>query len=623
MNQDLVKQIFVKSAYPWAMKHAKPIQVDSGEDKHSPASHIYYDPIYKYILQIKNILYLRQFINEKHPAVHPIAQHDVRRVLGHDESKIISGVKSGNTIVHDVVIPPKWNLSAIPNMDEYSYNSFLASIEYVKEKIYSKSRVPRHVQFTEHLDKYASLFELETWLRNYYAYRALRPTIQIELLNDNVATYHNFSPEKIDLARHYCKSGEQHETKYYVFAKKSHGTAAKGVTLQLTNKDIINMLKNEPKKYAELAHMRIIDEVCGKCGVHFKRAKSNKMGTMDNLAALFAELDDILAFYQYYETRCPIGNLHDLGAKSGPNVATGKCSKCGFITEYAKTRDATYYKKYKTAFQKVQAEKTRISSEGLKKVAELEKVRHKPEITPKYQFSLKKTAEWSKIADKKYNLLINIGMFEKHKYQDIENAVINPSKTLKSSPARAIQIKGHIHNFLRDYATIINAENVVDFSSGIREIIEKQKKTSDIKDIDTLPKFDDFAKLDEKYKNSLNAEDYCNFLLEYLANIFVTLSNVNKQKYKKMIESLITHFTNKILEKERFMSKPEPYIAKIDVTGLEDVSNDDVSGDEWTQRQLDISSAESSGSDDVETYENEISNDAYDVENAGDIWETE
>lgn len=597
MSADVIKQIFIKNAYTWAMKHARPIQVDDESARQTSENPIYIDSFYRYIYYTKKIA-----PDSKRPS----DLDDVRTILGRDEAKVLSDLKQDISMYSTVTAPKPWKISDIPEFDEYTYKSFLSMLEYYQEMLYIKSRVPKHVQVVEYMEKYKDLLDMQFRLRMLMAQRRLRPNLDIPLLNNIREKYNNFAPNKIDLAKHFCPNGDLHKTGSYVYTdgKKE---------VEINRKEIIEWLNtNNVEKLAEFAKLKVVDEKCEKCKANIRRAKS--LQTSDKaLAKMFGHIDDLIAFYQYYETRCPKGNLHD--------IQDNICTKCKFDTAYIKSSDVDYYEKYKAGFQKVQREKLSLAIRSLERIANENKLEFKSNVAAKdYKFSLKQTAEWSQISGVKYNLIVNIGLYEKLKFVDLENANINPSKTSEPSLTRAMRFKNYIHIILRDYTMLMNHENVVDMPIELKEIFDAQKKIDIGKLQGSLPKFDEFAELDREH-SKLSIENYVNFLQEYLAGIIVRIHNESSEKYKTMAKALVKYFTNLVIQGEKFISKPEPVFAKLAITALEDNSEDEVgvSGDDWDGHQQEASEAEK----DVETYENEISHEAFDVENADDIWENE
>ena len=115
MSADVIKQIFIKNAYSWAMKYAKPINVNVDSSKQTSENPIYIDPFYKYVYYIKKIA-----TNGKSPA----NLNDIYNILGRKETEVISGIKNGINMYAKVLPPKQWHLSALPEFDEYSYKSF-------------------------------------------------------------------------------------------------------------------------------------------------------------------------------------------------------------------------------------------------------------------------------------------------------------------------------------------------------------------------------------------------------------------------------------------------------------------------------------------------------------------
>jgi hypothetical protein len=598
MNVDIVKQIFLSKAYSWASKHAKPIKVDIEKQQELIQNHLLIDPFYSYVYLTKKIL-------SKNP---PKSIEDIKGVLGDSEESLLSSIKNDDAGHYDLVeVPAKSNNTKdIKDYDEYKYKSFISVLEYYKNRIYQNAFVPVHVQVKEYLDKWAELYQLEKNVFNEVRKYKIRSNIDIVLNNDIVGKYNNFSPNRIDLSQHFCPSGELHKGDIFIYSDGKQ-------ELEITKKEINEWLtSNNTEKIALFNKLNLINEKCSNCKNKIRDAESNNKNEK-SLQQMFKKIDDVVAFYQYYETRCPKGNLHDFD--------NNKCKNCNINTEYVKKNNAEYYDKYSAIFNKIQLEKQRVSIDSLKNIQNENDKKYKYDGDDKYEYTLKKTAEWSKLLDVKYNLIVNIGLFEGNKYTDIETSKINPSKD-KKNLSRYIKLKGYIHEVLREYNIILNHEKLVDMQLVFKQFLEEQKKIELNNIKEQMPAFD-FIKLDEKYIYALDKENYTNFLQEYLSNIIITLFNVNNN-YKTLGQSLARYFTKNILDKEKIISKPEPIIASADITTIEEGSEDEVgvSGDEWAGHATEKSDGEFEA-EEVETYENEIDNEGYDVENANDVWDNE
>lgn len=605
MNANIVKEIFLKNAYTWAMKHAKPIQI-SEEHKSTHEDPIANDPFYgytKYALTISG----------KH-------SNDIAKVLGRPEDKVLKEAVDGIEMFSTVKPPGSWKFkpsklsnSGDPLFDKYTYDSFIAMLEYYQQSVYRKSFVPRHVQVSEYLNKYAYLLSDQKIIRRKVTIRQLRPICDLELLSDNVAKYNNFDPARIDLARHYCPSGEPHKAGSYIYTNGK-------TTTELKQSDIVGWLtSNDKEKLSAFANMRLINERCEKCNQTIRDAKSS-VKSDKSLATMFKKSDDILAFYQYYETRCPAGNLHD--------IIDNICKKCGMHTDFSKKANKEFYEKYVKQFNKVQLEKQSIVIKSIESIKESNDATYeepKP-VIPEYKFSLKKTAEWSQLTGIKYNLLSNIGLFEGIKYVDLESATVNPSKESTNYAMRIMKLKGYIYSVLRNYNLLIGYENIVDIPDDIKDILDAQKRVHlDPKELPiVLPKFDNFIELDRKH-SVLTPENYVNFLQEYLAGIFIDISSKTPEKYKTLASAFVKYSTKYIMTSEKALSKPTPVFAKIDITTTEDNSEDEsvASADEYANHNSDESASEFAEEAETETYENEINNEGFDVEDADAVWETE
>jgi hypothetical protein len=597
MTVDLIKQIFIKSAYTWAMKYAKPIHVSDNADLDSKDNNITLDPFYKYVYLAKSLSGVKTNYD------------NVNVLLGKSESTIVKEMKD-NISAYSNVKPTKFIGDKDSKLD-FKYESYVSMLEYYNNLIYTKSFVPKHLQVIEYQNKFSKLLEVENKLIYENKKLLLRPLIDIPIEQDLVAKYNKFDQYLLDLAQHYCKDGNQHKTVSYIY------TDSKSNNVEIDKATIVNWLEtNNLEKLKTLEDCKITDEKCGKCNILIRSAKS-QLKADKTFNTMFKLIDDISAFYQYYETRCPLGNLHE--------IENNTCINCKFQTNYVNKLDKSYYDKYSNFYLKIQNEKLSLAIKSLKSIDN--NVKLEPlQLNNDYQFTLRKVAEWSQILNIKYNLLVNIGLFEGLKYELIESSEINPSKTVEPNMTRAMRIKTHIFNVIREYNIVVNHENLVDYPLVLKEMINEQKKIESKNFANSLPKFEDFIILDNKYKHTINVVNYNNFLLEYLANIMVQLYNISN-KYNTLGKLLSKYFTNQILISEKFICKPEPFFSKL--MSIDNSSSESSGVDEWGSNNSSDASNNSDNltdlDDDIkaETYENDIDNEGFDVENADDIWEND
>lgn len=615
---DLIKQILTRNAFPWAMKYVKPIDTNTTETKSMYNDPVQADPFYNYV-------HFAMQANNKHK----ISFDDSKQLLGRDLGRVLIDIKHGISPYEHVKEIPPWHLSNDALLDEYMYGSYVSMKEYIKEKIYEKSFVPRHVQVSEYLEKYSNLLDIEKKLRKRTIRYLLRPNIEIKLLNDFLFKYNNFNPKLLDLAQHYCPNGELHEVGSYLYIPVKKATDAKPVVaiesdsskiVEINKKDIVGWLDNkDTAQLSKFATLKLINERCSKCKNTIRDAKSS-VKSDKSLALMFKKIDDILAFYQYYESRCPKGNLHD--------IENEKCKKCGMITEFSKKSNVEFYEKYSDQFQKIQKEKILITIKSLKDATNANKNSIKREETKAPQYSLKKTAEWSQLSGVKYNIIVNLGFTEGHKFSDINDASINPSKSVSDMQEynmRAMKLKGYILWVLRDYNMLLNHENIVELPPELKEIFNAQKKITIEGLSKVMPRFDDFGSQD-MLNATLPIEQYSNWLQEYLAGVIVDIVSHSGEKFKILGTGLMKYFTDGILNQEKLLSKPTPYFMKNkDMVEIEDASGTDtgVSADEWANKQSSSESESDVEKEEIEEVDDFAIEENMDLEDVADTFEVE
>jgi len=618
INVDVIKQIFLKTAYPWAKRYSKPIKVSENSENQlavSTQNIVDTDPFYQYLYYAKRLACNSNV--EKHC---PKSMGAVKDILGRSIEKIADDMKESINLYTTIKAPKKWDFGD-KLYDDYTYRSFETSLMYLEREIYLKPFVPRHMQVVQYYEDTKDVLEQEKQYHLRLARQVLRPMFEFELLNDIQGDLGDFRPDKLDLAKHYCSNGHQHVPGSFIYKTKG------GKEVELTNKEINGWISDKNlSKLAELTTMKLIDEKCKLCKKHIRSSTSDKTSGK-SLENIFAKLDDIIAFYQYYTTRCPEGDLHD--------IKNNVCAKCKIKTDIPHDTEDAYYKKHISKFKKIEREKQALSLQSLKQAHEENDESRKYASTvvlnktANYKFTQQKIAEWSQLAGVKYNILANIGLTEGVAMEDIQSSRINPSKTELSPGAymtQSIKIKNYILQILRDYNMLMNHENIVGLPLYLKEILTAQKKV-DIKGLHkSMPQVTDaFMVLDNKYKYTLKPKLYANFLLEYLAGIMVEIDQVSTKQYKLMAKMLIQHFTKNIMTQDVLFSKAESIFSKKNkgVTEQEDNLTDEaVSGDEYAGYRTDESIGEFSD-DKTEHYKNEITNfaDAYDVENAADVWD--
>jgi len=582
MSVALIKAIF-GVAYKWALNHIKPIAVTEAQ------AYVYkeLDPVYDYAFLFKKASGVKlkytdteKILGRSLPA---IETDRVRDILRYDTMPL------ADEITMDEKTPAKATAALALKYATDSYN-YVA--QYMRGHIYTQNVVPLHPQVAQFREKYEYIKDLEAVALIRAKILKLRPSL---LLDFDIKNRHDYS--YIDITQHYCSSGELHKVGAYVYASRAKKTGGARQTktrygaadeITYTKKEILGwLMENNKEKLAELSNLRVVNEKCEKCGQLIRDASGNLGGK--SMTKLFNAQDNENAFYQYFDSRCPLGNLHE--------IVDGKCSKCGLNT--AKPRNEEYYNKYFNVFVGNQKEKLKISIASLKRKPPQSIHSDVLEWTP----TLKYTSELSQLSNVNYNIIINIGLTEGLKWPEIEQSKVNPSKALYSFKARSLKFKSHILNLVRMFNLIKNHRNVVELPKDLKEVFNK----ADIDAIYAKVKPADFIDLEDKYRYALTPENYCNFLQEFLAKFIIDICVGETGK------KLMACIMNQIIIIERAFSKADPFYFKPDVVSAENATSSEGEKDANDVELPDDSGDEEPGDG--------FNNEGYDVEKADDVWE--
>lgn len=591
MSIGMVKAIFA-NAYRWAMQHAKPIHMAQRELKHNNSDDLIANCYYNYLLFARRMEFYTLAANSNTYKI-PLLANNPAEILDLEIKDIIDQFAQ-------TTMPKQWHAVKQPTfMDKFSYMSFRATFDLLLSRIMFGLAVPRDPRLDEYEERYAELWKMEKKLRWIQHSRTAANIAVVQIKNNLVRKYNNFAQEHIDLLRHYCPDGSLHKIDECVYLNSNKREVS------LTRKQITNWLESAIKpdgekareELAKFREMKLVDMKCSKCNTYVLTAKS-KMRGPNALVDMFKQLDDINAFFQYYENRCPKGNLHE--------YVDGKCS-CGYDVTYAKTKNSDYYKKYIDSFEDMQKKKNEQARANIENLRATLSYKRRPPVLPKYEYSLKNTAEWSKLLDVSYNILVNLGLTEGLYFEEIASNKINPSKEPYSFVTRSIKLKGHVLWVLRTINLLNNYKNDVFMHAELKELIGLSVNKSSsgapaherlVSKINT----GNFAKMDAEYSLILTQENYCNFILEYLAGLIVL---IHEEKTKFSI-ALAKYFTKKLVEFNKMLSKQQPYVAKVD----SNIDFDDEGG------------GDAEPFEEVEDDDDE-DDDGFDVENENDVWENE
>lgn len=678
INTDIIKQIFLKIAYQWARGHTRPSKSDNTPILEPIINNIVTtDMIYLYTVYAKNLDIANQKSNKKHY----LKLADITAVLNTNIKQIEENTRRGVSIFESLNVPVAWSFGD-KLFDQYTYESYLQLLDYDKSQIFKYDFVPEHQVVKEFYEKHKNVNVLQNKLHYRYAKRHIRSVYAVPLLND-LLLLNNYSPANIDLSQHYCASGERHKVGSYIYSindasinttknmanasiSNANVSISNANTMELTKDQIIDWLKTDNnEKLTEFRSLYIIDERCKLCKKLIRSSHADEKFDK-SLQNTFKRLNNIEAFYKYYDSRCPKGELHE--------IDNHICIKCNLHTEFKAKADISYYDKYSTLFDDINQQKLKISVEKLGEIQKFNKI--KPDKLPElaeYTYSLQNLAEWSQISGIKYNILLNIGLTEGYKFAELQDNDINPTKNIEKQTtttintttinnttvtntndplkkyssygeyvtydplqvgnpeemfiAQGLRLKCYILDIIRKYNTTINHDLTTDIPVDIKDILIQSKKDGlniDTKNLVTMmPNITgNFLVEEKKSKYTLSDKDYANFLLEFLGNMMVKLHKDPINKYKSLGKSLMMYFSNSIVNTEMLFSKPESLYAKT----YKNVSDSETDHSDADDNVIKTDSEEISGEEALEKDDeivNDIDNEAFDVENIEDVFETD
>ena len=510
--------------------------------------------------------------------------------------------KSTKTGASEMKLDFNGKISDVMNMiaNYYKFQSFNSVMLYTKKEIGYQTALPMSSTLVKFLKHFAPLGDLQKVLHIPYHYRVAKYYNRIHLYHDYTWDLNKFDINGLNRAVYYCPTGKKHNFSIIKYDLAGAGTRMAKKSVEYTNKDIDTMIKTDPPSYMKLSGATIADYKCSNC---------NKYLSAVNKMDVDAELNRIQlldTFYKYYESRCPVKDLHEF---------TGdKCSKCGFITSYSSSYDMNYYKKYSHVFDKIQKIKHDIFVQQVGQIQgaykqdiksfilytkELDKHTKEKDPTkfsvdlyegkkyPDYSVTFRELIELAQITQVKYNVLLNIGLTDGILFKSIELGKANPSsEESTTSLTRSMKIKNHIFKIIRDYNTIRNFEDLYDLPPKIKLIMDKQRKIG-LKDIkNKLPDIVmDFIPRDQYYSTHLPVKYYNNFLLNHLASMLVTIIKQTKEPFKEMSKDIVNYFIGDILHSEKTFSKTLPIVIKKELSKEDEASESEVSGDAYQDNE--------------------------------------
>lgn len=266
----------------------------------------------------------------------------------------------------------------------------------------------------------------------------------------------------------------------------------------------------------------------------------------------------------------------------------------------------------------------------------------------KSTYSLRNVAKWVQVSGAPYNVLSNIGLTDGEEFADIVAGRLDP-KTTNVEPdipifsTQAMAVKGYVTMVLREYNMLRNYKNVPTLPPKLQSMLDKAQRDELPTDkLDKLMvKINNFSALDQLRMYSLSPRDYANFLLEYLAEILVGIGSgaagpfgvgtpeksAKSNAYDPIAPlraALVKHFTDDIIRQEKNHGVPISLYLLFtkEESRFGTASSPPTIGPDGVPLTGELSDV---AAEDMNEIDNDDTiakfSDAYDVEDAGAIWD--
>ena len=589
IGPDKVKPILLQ-AYQWVLRlqtyrgvESKDIDIDR-EILNSVTS----SSVYQYLYTVTSIL---------HPKTN---EGDLKSIIGTDLETIkINNYKSKKDKINPfrdvkILTLDGWKKTGNKFYDEYTYGSYLNTIDYEKNEIYRNFATPPSEQLQAHYESQKKLLLVERRLRFQSRFSIWGA------FNVIARTFHYPVAEKV----------KYNISKYY----KPDGSKRQWNVMVLTDGTEVDFDALMKLDFAKRLSLKIKDR---KDGDEYLSELKNYSSTIN---AKFEQQDFNKSLLEYFENRCPLGGIHEF---SGSNI----CNKCtrNMDTSWIHSPDAEkYVTQHATGFNKHDHMKLNIIRHNLEKIKKLTTPKEYVfQKFPVWEYSEVQILEWSRVNTKvNINMLLNLGCSEQHKYLLIEKERDSPIKTYNNINhlGRISKLDSYYNTTIRDYYSVKNYQLSDLLPLYYKDLIEKYKteilKLPDLDDIEYDKKLD-WYKITHSNENQL----VCNFILVQLANIMIYIAKSSVAGH-----ALAEALTFSLIHKERLLSKPDPYKISLDKRPKDDEyqSNSSSDGNDIDD-DIGIESASMSEADsdindqniDTEAYGFDLDNTAIDDVNDG------
>lgn len=485
---------------------------------------------------------------------------DAKTVMGATVDELAA--MKGN-ILQKATLPQQWGFKANDAYAKYAYDSFIAFMEYA-----STGTPPP--KLTDPLARAQPI-----------AYVARKVDLT------------EFVPSPIPLSEIYCKSGKHH--KWSTFIYKSASPKAK--ELELTAKTIPEYSSGAARK--EWLSMRMIDFKCELCGM--RRSESHTIKDTA-IAAAIDENTRVQSFYNLYQFRCPIKNIHQWIAD-----VNEYCTQCSLTKTQLAAHDLEYFHKYESAFRRDTmqsiAAATGQPDNDLKSLKSLD---IKTANFPEWKHKEPAFHQIAQLSGAPIAVINNVGAIPGSQFSKVEDGSLIPSVTIDPL-IRAARIHEYITHMLIEMEMLRNGAISADSD-------EDGKNTSKLETYKVaaaaalqMRLLQDYQHQYLHYLRVLPHSQLLNWCLNTLFDALLALAAAKHEEYARHVISTILRTEYMQSDPGALKGRAAEMATRIDIsmgdTDSWDAVVDENSSSPETAGDIDPFSYESSGIDTEQLYE--------------------
>jgi hypothetical protein len=454
-----------------------------------------------------------------------------------------------------------------PKLLKYDMSLFAASFRLFVE--YSIT-VADATTWKEFQDRFQKLHLNETAYSEIRSLNA-QPAFYSMLPSNAITRQHKTSV--LPITSLYDEKGFRHKWNIYVYKMNNE-------TREMTLTELLKMYKssdNIPLAGYELDSLR-----CSVCNI--LQSETGKLDTEIATNSLHARIE-FDSFFSYYETRCPIGGLHDF--------KSSECIKCKLKIKSDNLRAYydKYYSQYESDRQSVNIDK------GTSTI--VEKITLKTEkiiIDWQYDYSFivqaAKFLNSSEINAERTRItpaiIEAIGATEGRDYKEIRDGINVPDLPFSRDDPRILAVDSTVRIFLSEYNMLRYYSRIMHPPFYITELL----KTAGVppSERENLSKllpnlYDDYHSTFKNLLSPVNERppsDALQYSIEFLCRMTLQLSKISDgPEWLQKLGNLFAQYElNAILRSEKLLSKPGPFNFMIfgndTIAGNDDTAEDDI-----------------------------------------------